>query len=294
MLTTRRRFLSFIGAGATAVIASPIAGMASTLSDSKRPPRGEIWIPPPLKPGGHFGRHAVLERISQGLAVNGGDVPKEWATLRYWDQIADCLSQLSTSALISLLKGFYSDVLHGQEHSSFAFRLARASRLMAHQSEPSSQEAMVLSQFLFATPARGVKILERGEETRGLARFDLMLEVNAARALPRLIGEFDGEMVAAVTGLHYAAFRDAMRRMTPLINALQSQTSLSAANVGDAVIELLLGGIQSISYQTAIGRKTEAVLLADLLGRGYLLLGRDANNTMVFFPIPTANGEGRQ
>jgi hypothetical protein len=295
MLTSsRRRFLSLIGSGATVAIVSPMIGVASTLTTAPRAPQGEIWMPPVLQHGGHFGRDAVLRRIADGLATNGGQAPAQWDSFRYWDQIADCLSRLSSSRLRPLINRFFSDVVHGDEHAAFASKLADASRLRAPRTGPSHQEVSILSEFLFDKAAAGVRVAEPDADHRGVDRFDLMLEVDVARALPLTGAEFDGEMVAAATGLHYAAFRGGLRRMAPFVATARRQLMPPHANVGDALMELLLGGIQSISYQDAIGRKTQAVLLADLLRRGYLLLGRDRADTLVFARIPTYTKEGEQ
>lgn len=274
---TRRRFISLVGAGAAALTASP----ALVAAANRRGPTGDPWISPLLLEAGPFGRSATLRVVTQAILASGGSCPDQWHPLAYWEQIGHCLEGLDEGALATVFDRYFEQVLHGSDHAAFALELALAGR--SSGPPPSKDEIAEVSSYLFATPSTAYELVPSDWHEAGVERFDLMLDVDEFRARPQTGPEYNGAMVAAASGMHYAAFVLKLRFLAPLIRQVRAEVSVvPAANIGDALCELLLGGIQVIAYQDDLGRQPGGVLLmARLMRRGYLIFGRKADGTVV-------------
>ena len=274
---TRRRFISLVGAGAAALTAPPALAAAA----NGRGPTGDPWISPLLLEAGPFGRKAILKLTTEAILASGGSCPNQWHPFEYWEQIGHCLEGLDEGALSTVFDRYFKQVLHGGDHAAFAIELALAGR--SSGPPPSRDEIAEVSTYLFATPSTGYQLVPSDWHEAGVERFDLMLGVDEFKARPQTGPEYNGAMVAAASGMHYAAFVTKLRILARLIKRVRAELPIvPAANVGDALCELLLGGIQVIAYQDDLGRDPGGVLLmARLMRRGYLILGRNADRMVI-------------
>jgi hypothetical protein len=279
---TRRRFISALGVGAAAVIAAPDV-MAATVST--RSPVGDIWMSPLLPETGTFGRTAILARASNAILRAGGTCPGRWDEMKYWEQIGVSLRSIERSAVSSVLTAYFDGFVHSADHAEFGLQLALAGRQAG--SAPTTAEVVRLSEYLFGNSEATHVFVPFGVPHVDVQRFDLMLDVEEFKSRPQTGPEYDGAMVAAASGMHYAAFLTALRMLTPVVRNLRAEVvNDPAANVGDALCELLLGGIQVIAYQDDLGRKPDGVLLmAQLMRRGYLVVGRDSHGALAIAKI---------
>ena len=224
-------------------------------------------------------RAAVLENAADGRVILDRDV----ANSRYWDQISDLIQAIPRGSRHQAFRDFFADFVHATDVADFVYWLSLANLSIPVGPAPTSAEASALCKWLLKrTGPPTCQIRKLGAPLADVEPISIMMDWSTAVAMPKIGPEFQGEMVMVSSGMSVAAFRPAAAVIELLAQSQGITPWTTHATIAGAALELLLGGIQSISYQNAIGRPPQAALLAQIVSRGFLLVGQNSHEELVF------------
>jgi len=293
---SRRAFLRlFVAAASGAVALQPrqLTGLAASPGD-------EILMRPTNPgPAGPFGADQLRAKAA-ALAPARSAVYLDSANC--WSQVANDIYVMSRAERQAALSAFFSDFAHGGQLADFVFSLSEVNFSHAAALPPSPADVAALDTWVrlasrdtstpdrFAEKTAGLDVRRLGQSLQDVSQFSLLLSWERGQALPKAGSEFQEQMVIAAEGVAIYAFGRASEQLLPIVRSERGSQAIRGASLAASAVELVLGGLQSIAYQNALGRRSEAVRLARLAAAGFLLLGRSHAGDLVFSRVERLAG----
>lgn len=294
MGTSRRAFLRLIAAvgGGLAGTGAIRAGIGLGAATPVGPPYfAKLPAPGPDGPHGEVrAREKAAELVPEraGLYLDRKNC---------WREVDGEIYNLLPAERRAALASFFADFMHGEDLAEFAYWLSEVDFSRAASQMPTEDEVHALELWLTAMgnyveasggygPRSAIAKASLVEPEADLSRVSpasLTLSWEEGRALPKEGPEFaDWSMILTAHGVCVHAFGRAAKQLLPFARAERARGYRGGGSIIFSTVEAVLGGLQSLQYQDALRRRSQAVLVARVAARGYLLLGGADGGGLVF------------